>query len=471
MTKPYWSEDLHQLWKSMTTKENAFLKYKGGNRNTKQNLLNEFQNAQKIVDKQLRTSERAYNSKKINQIEACSTTNPKEFWNHLKKLGPCVSRKIPVKVQTENGYITNETDVLHEWKTQFSKLLNNTNYAYYDNQFLSNVDRSLFHFETEMETENFVQNAMINTDITVDEVEAAVTKLKNGKATGVDCIPNEVIKKQSVLIWWYRLFQVCFENGLVPSIWRNAIIYPIPKCATKDPFIPLNYRGISLLSCVSKTYSSILNNRIVKYCNLMGIFPEEQNGFWKNMSCQDHIYALTTVIRNRMTENKATYCAFIDMEKAFDWVNRKLLMYKLLTYNIDGKMYKSIKALLTHTTSCVELNGSLRSEWFENICGVRQGDCLSPTLFSLYINDLAMHLKDYGPTVDLNGVHTNSLLYADDLVIVAETEDQLQNLLNLVYNWCLTWWLKVNTDKLILYISDPHDNKRQIMTLNMENMQ
>ena len=114
---------------------------------------------------------------------------------------------------------------------------------------------------------------MINTDITVDEVEAAVTKLKNGKATGVDCIPNEVIKKQSVLIWWYLLFQVCFENSLVPSIWRNAIIYPIPKCAIKDPFVPLNYRGISLFSCVSKTYSSILNNRIVKYCNLMGIFP------------------------------------------------------------------------------------------------------------------------------------------------------------------------------------------------------
>ena len=56
-------------------------------------------------------------------------------------------------------------------------------------------------------------------------------------------------------------------------------------------------------------------------------------------------------------------------------------------------MYKSIKALLTHAISRIELNGSLRSEWFEIICGVRQGDCLSPTLFILYINDLAVHLK------------------------------------------------------------------------------
>ena len=183
-----------------------------------------------------------------------------------------------------------------------------------------------------METENFVQNAMINTDITINEVEVAVTKLKNGKATGVDIIPNEVIEKDSVLLWWHRLFQVCFENGLVPSIWRNAIIIPIPKCATKDPFVPLDYRGISLLSCVSKAYSSILNNRIMKYCNFMGIFPEEPNGFRR--IGQDHIYSPTTIIRNRLTENKGTYCAFIDMEKAFDWVNKKLLLYKLLNVHI-----------------------------------------------------------------------------------------------------------------------------------------
>ena len=220
-------------------------------------------------------------------------------------------------MKNENRYTTNETEVLQEWKTDFSKLLNNTNDTYYDNYFLDNVDRNLLCFEKQMETENFVQNAMINIDITIDEVEVAVTKLKNGKATGVDDIPNEVIKKDSVLLWWYRLFHICFENGLVLSIWRNAIISPIPKCATKDPFAPLNYRGISLLSCVSKTYSSVLNNRIVKYCNLMEIFPEEQNGFRKNMFCQDHIHSLTTIIRNRLTENKGTCRAFIDMEKGF----------------------------------------------------------------------------------------------------------------------------------------------------------
>ena len=182
----------------------------------------------KTIDKQLRTSERAYNSEKINQIEACSTTNPKEFWNHLKKLGARVSRKIPVKVQTENGYIINETDVLHEWKTEFSKLLNNTNDAYYDNQFLNNVDRSLFHFETEMETETFVQKAMINTDITVDEVEAGVTLLKNGKATGVDCFPNEDIKKQSVLWKWTCPFNVekCHHISYPKNVLQKTHSYP-----------------------------------------------------------------------------------------------------------------------------------------------------------------------------------------------------------------------------------------------------
>ena len=111
-----------------------------------------------------------------------------------------------MKVKNENGYTTNETEVLQEWKTDFSKLWNNTNDTYYDNYFLDNVDRNLLYFETQMETEKFVQNAMLNIDITIDEAEVAVAKLKNGKATGVDNIPNEVIKKDTVLQWWYRLF-------------------------------------------------------------------------------------------------------------------------------------------------------------------------------------------------------------------------------------------------------------------------
>ncbi len=68
---------------------------------------------------------------------------------------------------------------------------------------------------------------------------------------------------------------------------------------SKDPHVPLHHRGISLLSCVCKGYSSILNNHIVTYCEELNIFANEQNGFRKDKSCIDHIFTLTAIVRKQ----------------------------------------------------------------------------------------------------------------------------------------------------------------------------
>ena len=81
------------------------------------------------------------------------------------------------------------------------------------------------------------------------------------------------------------------------------------------------------------------------------------------------------------------------MEKAFDWVNRQLLMYRLLELNIDGKIYHAIKSLYENNTAYVRIQNNVHTEWFEVPNGVRQGDPLSPTLFSIFINPLVEHLK------------------------------------------------------------------------------
>ncbi len=154
----------------------------------------------------------------------------------------------------------------------------------------------------------------------------------------------------------YNLFTKCFEFGIVPTIWLKALILPVPKSASKDPYVPLNYRGISLLSCVSKVFSGLINNRVINYCELGDLLVDEQSGFRKNRACVDHLYTITSIIRNRFSENKCTFACFIDMQKVFDLVDRDMLFYKLLEYNIDGKIYKSIKALYTHPLSKVKVN-------------------------------------------------------------------------------------------------------------------
>lgn len=190
----------------------------------------------------------------------------------------------------------------------------------------------------------------------------------------------------------------------------------------------------------------MLNNRIVAYCNELNIFAE-QNGFRKGRSCEDHIYTLTTIIQNRLAINKPTFCCFIDMEKAFDWIHRDLLLYKLLYLNIDGKIYRSVKNFLCKTESCIEITKSVRSSFFPITSGVRQGDCLSPSLFSLYINDLVAHLKENCPSMKFGNAELNILLYADDMVAIADNENDLQLIMNEIHKWCNLWRLKVNIEK------------------------
>ena len=202
----------------------------------------------------------------------------------------------------------------------------------------------------------------------------------------------------------------CFEFSLVPSSWQQAIIAPIPKSSSIDPFVPLNYRGKSLLSCFYKMYSSLINNRLSFCCESNDLIVDEQNGFRSGRSCTDHIYCLCSIIRNRNVDNLSTYCAFIDMRKAFDWVNRDLLLYKLMSqFEVYGKLYDAIKSIYCNSSACVRVNNNC-TDWFNITSGVKQGDVLSPTLFCMYLYDMAVGIKQLQCGVNLNGFELSILL-------------------------------------------------------------
>ena len=191
--------------------------------------------------------------------------------------------------------------------------------------------------------DDYICNEQLNQIISVDEVRKVVSKLKNKKSTGIDLIPNEILKREEVEDLLCALFNSCFNSGLVPSVWVRALVKPIPKGADKDPYIPLNYRGISLLSCVGKCYSSLLNNRIVGFCNQADIFADEQNGFRQGRSCEDHIFSLYGTVKNNLNKGNSSFCAFVDLEKAFDWLNRDCNCCEMLC------CYRKQQIFVTHT--------------------------------------------------------------------------------------------------------------------------
>ena len=114
---------------------------------------------------------------------------------------------------------------------------------------------------------------------------------------------------------------------------------------------------------------------------------------------------------------------------------------------VSGGILELTKQMYTKTSNVVRLNGMLSKEFIsEN--GVLQGNNYSPTIFINYINDLLVELQKSGVGVSIgNDRSVNSLAYAEDIVLLAPTQEGLQKLLNITNEWCRKWRVVINTEK------------------------
>ena len=156
----------------------------------------------------------------------------------------------------------------------------------------------------------------LNETVSYEEVRQAVYANGDVKSPGFDHIRPLFIKNKACVHFLHSLFNYCFQHGVVPSAWFKTIIKPIPK---SDPHStsPSDYRGISLQSFVAKTYSRILNSRLKEWLEQNNALSDEQNGFRTDRCCQDHTFALTSIIENRMAQKEDTSTCFIDFKKSF----------------------------------------------------------------------------------------------------------------------------------------------------------
>ena len=462
--KHWWNDELSNLWQIVKHNENLYLQC-NGTRDEVQQQKTHYKESRRLFDKKARQAERTYKAKQRDRITQLQATDPKTFWNEVQKLGP-VNRKQEIdSVVLQEGNISyNANDIVTKWKHDFSKLFSdNTNSSQVSDKFLEDTRALIIEWEQELDnirneqdsSENYVgiqetndqeNDIILNSEITQEEVTNALKQAKSNKATGIENIPNEILKNTKLTDLLLKLFRKCFENSILPSMWDYSIIYPILKKG-KDYRNPLSYRSISLMSTVAKVFNSIICKRISDFLDSNDLLVEEQNGFRKLRSCIEHIYSLYTVLRNRKENNLETFVCYIDFAKAFDSVNHDLLFAKLLSIGVTGKIYKTVKAMYKNLKSCVQID-TLKTDWFSVERGVRQGDSLAPLLFAIYINDLAVEIKrlDLGVCIGRNE-KLCILMYADDIVLIAESEEELQQMLDVLSKWSDVWRLQINIDK------------------------
>ena len=144
--------------------------------------------------------------------------------------------------------------------------------------------------------------------------------MKQKKAPGPDGITNEMLKhlgpgaKRTLL----RIYNQSWSTGIVPTIWKEAVIRPIPKMG-KDKRDPSSYRPISLLSCVGKLLERIISKRLIWHLESNSVLASTQTGYRQFQSTEDQLALLTQEIEDAFQEKKVL-AVFFDLSKAFDKV-------------------------------------------------------------------------------------------------------------------------------------------------------
>ena len=111
------------------------------------------------------------------------------------------------------------------------------------------------------------------------------------------------------------------------------------------------------------------------------------------------------------------YCAFVDLKRAFDTVNRNALWYKLYRLGLNGKILRVVKDMYTKVKSCVR-KGNSYSDFFDNYIGLMQGEIISPIMFALFLEDLELSLHDTNSTgVEFEDLMLVILYFADDMCV------------------------------------------------------
>ncbi len=152
---------------------------------------------------------------------------------------------------------------------------------------------------------------------------------------------------------------------------------------------------------------------------------------------------------------KSTFTAFVDFSKVYDRVDRRLLWSKLGSIGLGDKMMQALKQIFNKVECGVKVN-SVKHNWFSVNARLKQGCIISPLLFNLFVNDLATEIKNSVKSLNIGDELVALLLFADDLVVLCESEEDLQAVLDIIHKWCNQWKMSVNIDKTkVVHFSSP----------------
>ena len=416
----FWDNECDQIRALFLKKKNRLSAQKTKNKGEIDTLASQYKS-------DIKRRKRLFRKEFNNKLKNLKSTDPKQYWSIINR--------------DPQGKHCHEKLVLDTFSEHFKKLANKEGVGH------------------EGPEHSDVTDVNLNEPFTVEEVRIIIKNLKRNKAGGADFLKNEMLINcpDDLLPLFTDFFNIVLESGLIPEDWCLGIIMPLHKDGPRAN--PDNYRGITLLSCLGKVFTALLNKRLKAYIDTQGGLSEAQAGFRDGYSTIDHIFSLHMLIKLYTSrKGKKLYCAFVDFKKAFDLVDRSKLWRKMIEGGMSGRVLLIIQNVYKRAKLSVRLNGTLSQSFTSNI-GVLQGEILSPILFAFFLNDFEPYLAQQYPGAsvdpDKNAKNIKDeeldtflklyvLLYADDSILLAESAEALQDAL---HEYCLLNEIIVNTDQ------------------------
>ena len=352
--------------------------------------------------------------------------------------------KLAKRMKEENSYVIGEKSVkdsngivaftdaekLAVWKAHYEKLLN---------------------VEFPWDSESLPELPPVQgppPHVSIEIVEAAIKKLKRGKAAGPSGIIAEMLRCNSPILKesLTRLTNDVIRDGKIPAEWDLSYIINCYK-GKGDSMSCGNYRGLKLLDQGLKVFERVIETILRTHVNIDSM----QFGFMPGRGTTDPIFILRQLHEKYMEKKKDLYFLFVDLEKAFDRVPRSVIWWALRKMSVPEWLVRTVQAMYKEAKSSVRINNSFSAE-FDVTVGVHQGSVLSPLLFIIVMEALSQEFRTGCPW---------ELLYADDLVIVAESLEELTNKFRLWKQGMEAKGLRVNMTKTKILCSQGSQRKQQ----------
>ena len=456
--KPYWNDTLKTLNKEKKVAWNNW-KAEGGAKNGDE-IHNRYKECKHQFEKELKLAKRKYECDNMDEINKYNEIDQVFFWKLINKHKRKKNTIHPIKLQ-DNTILTDPDDIRAAWREYFQKLYGDSDNEKYDGRFRQMIEEKVKDMEYDC---NLVLDDILAYNFTEKELEMVINSLKNGKAPGHDNVTSECIKQGGypLVRCITRLFNIMTKLEYIPKQFKQGLLIPIPK-GTKNQSYQDNYRGITLLTVISKMYEKCFMSRVEKWAKDKGVIIDIQGAIKEKCSSIHTGWMVKEVIAERDGKDKNTHLGLLDIRKAFDTIWQDGVFFRLYEAGIRGKAWRILRRLYDGFVCKVKLAGGL-SEEVKALRGLHQGAPCSMFLFALFINELLEDLQAVYPGIKMCGIVINCMAFADDIVLIASCKTDLQYLFDISFKFSSQWQFEFNASKcMVLCFGEDTQPEMEVM--------